>query len=137
EPHESNSFAGGPTMAVKMTPLQYANKYFELDVFFYDQELSGSGPVPYVPPYGWQLVSADNYRLGSSSWREIFWAQDIKQHFTKPVTVKVANMWGHDEELTLNAEQARFHFGFPFVGKGSPEQVQIALQLVYRYRRVS
>jgi hypothetical protein len=128
---------GRPVMAVQMTPLQYAKKFFELDVFFYDQELS-PGPEPaYVPPYGWQNVSANNYRLGSSSWREIFWTQDIKKNFTKPVTVKVANMWGHDEELTLNAEQARFHYSFPFVGKGSPEQVQIAMQLVYRFRRVA
>ena len=50
-------------MVAKMTPLQFAKKYFELDVFFYDQELS-QGPAPaYVPPYGWQNVSADNYRL--------------------------------------------------------------------------
>jgi hypothetical protein len=41
------------------------------------------------------------------------------------------------EILELNSDQALRHFKPPFSGKGSPEQVQIAIQLVYRFRNVT
>lgn len=126
-------------MAQKMTPLEFARKYYELDVFLYPQEVSGSGSSPsYVPPTGWQRLRADNYRLGASNWRDTFWRQDIAPHFSQPVNVTVKSIWGQTEEVEFRtAAQAQPHFNAPFVGKGSPEQVQIAIQLVYRFRKVT
>lgn len=123
----------------KMTPLEFAQKYYDLDVFLYPQELAAGGSPPaYVPPTGWQRLRADNYRLGASNWRETFWSQDIAPHFSKPVTVTVKSIDGDTEEIEFKkASDAQRHFNAPFVGKGSPEQVQIAIQLVYRYRKVS
>lgn len=126
-------------MAASMTPLAFAKKYLELDVYLYPQELSGSAPkAGYVPPTGWQRLRADNYRLGSSTWRDTFWRQDIAPHFKQPVKVTVKSISGATQEVEFRtAAQAHPHFNAPFVGKGSPEQVQIAIQLVYRFRKVS
>lgn len=127
-------------MAAKMTPLEFAEKYLHLDVYLYPQELNGNGPrPPYVPPTGWQRLQADNYRLGHSAWRNTFWNSDIAPQFRKgPVEVCVYTIRGATEEVVFRSEAEAFsHFYPPFVGKGSPEQVQIAIQLVYRFRRVT
>lgn len=60
-----------------MTPLAFAKKYWELDVYVFPPEVSSHGPkAGYVPPIGWQRLKADNYRLGKSHWRDIFWSQE-------------------------------------------------------------
>ena len=105
-------------MATKMTPLMFAQKYFDMDVFFYPQDLAG-GMAAYVPPKGWKRLRADNYRLGSSHWKDIFWRQDIAPRFTKPVTVTVKSISGMIEDVEFRtAADAHRHFGPPFVGKG-------------------
>jgi hypothetical protein len=125
-------------MADTMTPLQFARKYYELDVYLYPQELSGGLRAAYTPPAGWQRLRADNYRLGASTWKDTFWYHDVAPHFKKPVKVTVKSISGKTEEVEFRAAaQAHPHFNAPFVGKGSPEQVQIAIQLVYRFRRVT
>jgi hypothetical protein len=123
--------------AKKMTPLEFANQYYSLSVYLYPQEISGKGKAGYVPPTKWQTLRADGYRLGASSWSHTFWSQDIQPHFKRPVDVIVMPLSGMPEFLELNAEQAIRHFFPPFSGKGSPEQVQIAIQLVYRFRNVT
>ena len=125
-------------MAATMTPLAFAKKYLELDVYVFPPEVSSGGPkAGYVPPTGWQRLKADNYRLGKSPWRDIFWSQDIQKQFVKPVTVCVKTISGSREEVVFrNGAQASYHFLAPFLGKGSPEQVQMAIQLVYRFRKV-
>jgi len=123
-----------------MTPLAFAKKYYELDVYLYPQEVSGTlaRAAGYVPPTGWQRLRADNYRLGSSAWRDTFWRQDVAPHFTKPVKVTVKSISGSTEEFEFrSAAKAHPHFNAPFVGKGSPEQMQLAIQLVYRFRKVA
>src|SRR5262249_22807515 len=116
-------------MAARLTPLEFAKKYLEMEVYLYPQEVSGAGPAPtYTPPTGWTRLKADNYRLGSSNWKNAFWSQDIAPHFKEPVTVTVKSITGKTEEVEFrNAAQALPHYGAPFVGKGSPEQVQIAI----------
>ena len=124
-------------MAKKMTPLEFANLYYNLFVYIYPQEVGGNGKAGYVPPTGWQSLRADNYRLGGSSWQHTFWSHDIQSHFKRPVEVTVMPLSGMPEILELNSEQALRHFNPPFSGKGSPEQAQIAIQLVYRFRKVA
>jgi hypothetical protein len=121
----------------KMTPMEFANKYYNLMVYLYRQEVDRKGKPGYVPPTGPQTLRADSYRLGTSSWAYTFWSQDIQSHFNRPVEVTVMPLSGMFEFLELNAEQARRHFYPPFSGKGSPEQMQIAIQLVYRFRNVT
>lgn len=53
------------------------------------------------------------------------------------MTVRVKTIAGLVEDVPLTASAVWPHFRFPFVGKGSPEQAQIAIQLLYRYRRVT
>jgi hypothetical protein len=123
-------------MPVKMTPLAFAQKFLSLEVFLYPQELSSQAKAttPYTPPTDWQQFSADKYRLGLSSWPSTFWGQSISQHFRGSVNVKIKTI---DDEVieyeNFGMEMARSHFGYPFSGKGSPEDVQLALQLVYRF----
>ncbi len=123
--------------AKKMTPLEFANKYYDLMVYFYPPEVGGNGKAGYVRPDDWQSLRADNYRLGFSSWQNTFWSHDIQSHFKRPVEVTVMPLSGMPEFLELNMEQALCHYNPPFSGKGTPEQVQIAIQLVYRFRKVT
>jgi hypothetical protein len=106
----------------------------------FEQDITGllpGAPVPYSPPIGWQRLRADNYRLGRSTWDQAFW-RDIKPHFKSPVQVKVKSIAGMIEDITFNSPQEAWpHFHYPFVGKGSPEQAQIAIQLIYHFRKVS
>jgi hypothetical protein len=125
-------------MAATMTPLDFAKKYYNLDVYLFPQEVTGT-PGPYTPPEGWRTLRADNYRLGGSAWSNTFWSQDIAPHFRDgPIKVCVWSMNNTLEEIEFrNPNELNRHYRAPFVGKGSPEQVQIAIQLVYRFRKVS
>ena len=128
------------TTMAKITPSEFATKYLELDVFLYPQELSAAAleQPGYTPPQGWNRVCVDNYRLGASAWREKFWNENIKSHFRgDPFEIRVKTLEEEYETMPVMPEsEAWGHYRFPFVGKGSPEQVQIAIQFVYRFRRV-
>jgi hypothetical protein len=125
----------------KMTPSEYADKYLNLDVYLYPQELSAAAakePPGYSPVEGWKRLRADNYRLGQSDWRNQFWDNDIIPHFQgKPFEIQVQTIEGARETMpVMDATKANEHYRIPFVGKGSPEQLQFATQLVYRFRHV-
>ncbi len=120
-----------------MTPLEFADKYRKLQTFLYPQELpAGVAPI-YVPPQGWTPSPVEHYRLGHSAWWQTFWRHDIAPRLGKSLKLRIRNMYGQDEDLDLDPQQLSRHFYPPFVGKGSPEQAQVAIQLTYRYRRVS
>jgi hypothetical protein len=120
-----------------LTPLEFANKYRRLHTFMYPQELPEGVAPGYAPPTGWTSTPVEHYRLGRSNWWHMFWKQDIAPRLGKSLRLIVRNMHGHDQELELDPHQLARHFYPPFVGKGSPEQAQIAIQLTYRYRRVT
>lgn len=125
----------------KMTPLEYAKKFFELDVFLYPPELDPKDGKPvYEPPAGWRTLKADNYRnpkWAKSNWGPNFW-HDIAKHFNKKqwIAVTVKPIAGPAEEVQLNSMQAHNYYRHAFSGKASPELMQIAIQLVYRFRPV-
>jgi hypothetical protein len=116
-----------------MTPLEFANQYLEMDVFIYPLEADSEQANPDAAG-DWQHLKVGRYRLGASSWDKTLW-QDISPHLSQPVSVKVKNIRGDTEDVTLTREQLWRHFHYPFVGKGSPEQAQIAIQLIYRYHK--
>jgi len=87
-----------------------------------------------VSAEGWMDLSVSRYRLGHESYSRKFW-DEIKGNFKTPVSVKVNTIAGHERDVRLSSAQAWNHFYHPFVGKGSPEQVQVAIQLLYRFKK--
>jgi hypothetical protein len=74
------------------------------------------------------------YHLGLSSFRQPLW-HDVATKVSQGAKVKVKTIDG--QEVTsdlLNQTQLWNLFRFPFAGKGSPEQVQATIQLLYRFR---
>lgn len=115
-----------------MTPLDFANQYLSLQVYLYQPE---PGAVPEYPlPTGWKTLKVARYRLGQNPWADTLW-QDIATRLGKTVMVRVKTILGGIEDVTLTPIEAHKHFRYPFVGKGSPEQAQIAVQMTYRFHK--
>jgi hypothetical protein len=73
--------------------------------------------------------------MGASKYREILW-QDVSPKVFKGARVRVKTVDGPDvTSEVLDREKLHWLFRFPFVGKGSPEQVQATIQLLYRFRQ--
>lgn len=95
-----------------------------------------------VPPDGdpmtqgaWTQVHVKKYHLGTSSFRGMLW-NDVNSKVLKGAKVKIKTIEGR--EVTsgiLNHNQVWNLFRYPFAGKGSPEQVQATIQLLYRFRK--
>jgi hypothetical protein len=119
-----------------MTPVEFANKYLDMDVYMYPLQEAGGGisKSSMVSEPGWKGLSVAKYRLGHSAWAQVLW-RDIKPNFKNPVNCTVETIDGATREVRLTASQAWRHFYYPFVGKGSPEQAQIAIQLTYRFHK--
>jgi hypothetical protein len=116
-----------------MTPREFANRYLELDVYMYPLETGDPGPGN-VSEEGSSQLRVARYRLGESQWDNQFW-QDISPHLSEPITLTIKTISDETQDVTLTREQLWRHFHPPFVGKGSPEQAQLAIQLVYRYHK--
>lgn len=109
-------------MANHMTPAEYAARYLPVSV--------PGAPLDI-------RVKVDRYHLGgpSSGAKDALWAA-VGDHFS---TMQKSNK-GYRLELTVNSrptlisnrEQIRYSLINPFFGKGSPEDVQVALQLALR-----
>jgi hypothetical protein len=115
-----------------MSPADFAKQYWNLQAYLFQPE------PEVVPTYplatGWRSLRADDYRLGSSNWGNLFW-QDVAKRMGQSVTVRVKTVGGLTEDVVLTSGAAKSHFHYPFVGKGSPEQAQIAIQLTYRFHK--
>src|SRR5262249_52388753 len=80
-------------------------------------------------------VHVKKYHLGTSSFRGMLW-RDVSNKVANGAQVKVKTI--DEREVTsptLNQSQLWNLFRFPFAGKGSPEQVQATIQLLYRFRQ--
>jgi hypothetical protein len=122
-----------------MSPKEFAEKYLNMRVYLYPAELTQAEEDKggFDAPTGWQYVRCNNYRLGYSTQDEPLWRQ-VASHLDKLTTfveVTVRNIWGGHEIALLTPRELRRHFHQPFVGKGSPEQCQIAIQLIYRFHK--
>ena len=126
-------------MSEIMTPLEFSKKYTKLWQYLYPLEGSVNGapkPGGNTLKEGPTTLRVATYRLGHSDWPGKFWPE-ISTFFKKPVTVKVTTISGLPQEIPLTGAKAGGYFPYPFVGKGSPEQVQMAIQLIYRFHRAS
>lgn len=121
-----------------MTPIQFADLYRTLKVFMLPFGTEGSSADDIVGKGAWKTVPVKSYRLGASSYRESFF-NDVKAHIGKEgVKVLVKTIGGTEgSKLLLTNGQVWQHFRHPFAGKGTPEQVQLAIQLLYRFHKVS
>jgi len=120
-------------MAV-MTPVAFAEKYFSLDTYIFT-------PEPYATPnyplaQGSQQLRVEKYRLSESPWAQSFWTE-ISKRLPLLVDVRVHPIDGNRQDVRLTIGEAEFHFKEPFSGKGTPEEAQIAIQLVYRYHKTT
>ncbi|HEY3739272.1 MAG TPA: hypothetical protein VGL53_05485 [Bryobacteraceae bacterium] len=111
-----------------MTPSEFLKQYTDMSVFV----VPAQGDV--TTEGSWTSVHVKKYHLGTSSYRAVLW-QDVSTKVAKGAKVKVKTIDG--VEVTsdlLTYSQIWNLFRFPFAGKGSPEQVQATIQLLYRFR---
>ncbi len=130
-----------------MTPREFASKYWELDLYTVAKEspldaVPAAGAENLPPPGQWQKMRVASYRLGEASggYRSAFWSE-IKTFVDKKgkeaITVVVKTIWGKQETKTfLTPNELAYTAVAPFYGKGSPEEVQIMLQLRNRFQKV-
>ncbi|MCI4678265.1 hypothetical protein K9U39_07750 [Rhodoblastus acidophilus] len=120
-------------MATALTPGEFAQKYLKMRVYIYPPEEGGPDNSA-LAPSGWQDVSFANYRLSNSAYRETIW-NDIAPRLKDKTDVKLISIAGAPIEDSLTPAELWNAFRYPWVGKGSPEQAQIAIQLVYRFHK--
>ncbi|WP_048708279.1 hypothetical protein [Microvirga massiliensis] len=127
-----------------MTPLEYAAKYKNLEVYLYTEDQAKAAPAGQLPPGGdWQTVNVHAYRLGlKKAYQQTINSIEVFKSKVRPhlnqkdesITVWVKTVQGEvvpktyrsRSELSENAND-------PFYGKGSPEECQVVLQLAVRY----
>lgn len=100
-----------------MTPLEYAKRYWEMDVPLAD------GPV---------RVCVNRYLSGCHSSPLLAKAQTLVDQVGESLTVRVRTIFGHLDERTYDKTSRKVLSGVlkdPFNGKGSPEEVQALLQV--------
>jgi hypothetical protein len=110
-----------------MTPLDYLNRYYNLEVPIEDDK----GVTQ------WVTVKVASYRLGEDGLksREAL-LNKLRPHLDEKgetVTVKVKSVYGEEEKTFHSRGEIGPFVAAPFYGKGSPEDVQIVLQLAVRY----
>ena len=127
-----------------MSPRAYANKYSNLEVYLYTEEQAKAAQPGQLPPGGaWTRVSVHSYRLNlkkayqrpetslavfKSKTREHLKGKDGK------ITVWVKTIAGDIVSKTYHSRlELAENVNDPFYGKGSPEEVQVVLQLAVRY----
>lgn len=122
-------------MADALTPAKFADKYLSMQVYIYPPE-PGGPDNSLLAPSDWQNVSVAHYKLHLSPYREPIW-RDIKSKLKDKTEIRIKTIDGADVVDELTESELWSAFRQPWVGKGSPEQVQIAIQLLYRYHKAS
>jgi hypothetical protein len=128
-------------MSTKMSPLEYAKKYWELEVPIYndDQEVTG-----------FEKVNFNKYRL-HMGWKKNIFPPGHKEFVAavntyayglfkkkKRLHLQVKNIWGYTHFMTPDSledlvyKRVIWRAVLAFSGKGSPEDVQLTLQLAAR-----
>lgn len=120
-------------MASPLTPAEFADKYLKMRVYIYPPEDAGPDNSA-LAPSGWQDVSVANYRLGKTAYRESIW-KDIAPRLGDKIDVKLITIAGAQIDDSLTPAEVWNAFRYPWVGKGSPEQAQITIQILYRFHK--
>ena len=127
-----------------MSPRAYAEKYQNLDVYLYTDEQAKAANPGQLPPGGtWTAVSVHSYRLGLKKAHqrpetsiEVFKSK-VRPHIDnkgESITVWVRTIAGDVVSKTYASRwDLAENVNDPFYGKGSPEEVQVVLQLAVRY----
>lgn len=115
-----------------LTPLEFAQLYFNLKTYLFTPEPDVMPDYPLTP--GWKTLRVAKYRLTTSPWAHTFWSE-ISKRLPGTIDVYVKTVEGKEESVSLSQHDAMLHFKAPFGGKGTPEEAQIAIQLVYRYHK--
>jgi hypothetical protein len=131
-----------------MTPREFAQKYWDLDVFMIPSDAPPDDPRmdplnAELPPGDWQKTRVASYRLGQAEggYRMSFWS-DIRKHIDDPkgkeaIQVVVKTIDGKIEtKLYRSYGELAYSAVSSWIGKGNPEEAQIALQLRYRFQKV-
>jgi hypothetical protein len=110
-----------------MTPLEYLDRYYNLEVPVDDAQGTTQ----------WVKVKVACYRLGEDGLksRENFLSK-LRPHLDEKgetIKVKVKSVYGEEEKTFRSRGEIAPFVAAPFFGKGSPEDVQIVLQLAVRY----
>lgn len=109
-----------------MTPLEYLQRYHNLEV----PVENGQGTTQ------WITVKVACYRLGEDGLSRGVFLDKLRPHLNEKgetVTVRVKSSNGEEEKTFSSRAEIAPHVAAPFYGKGSPEDVQIVLQLAVRY----
>jgi hypothetical protein len=111
-----------------MTPLEFARRYWELEV-----------PVEENGVTNWTRVRVASYRIGleaGGTAKDAFLAK-VRPHINEKheeITVQVKTALGEIKTKTYRSRQELAqNVADPFYGKGSPEEVQVVLQLAVRF----
>lgn len=110
-----------------MTPLEYLQRYYNLEVPVENEQGTTE----------WVKVKISCYRLGEDGLnsRETF-LNKLRPHLDEKgetITVKVKSIYGEEAQTFRSRGEIAPFVAAPFFGKGSPEDVQIVLQLAVRY----
>lgn len=110
-----------------MTPLEYLMRYYNLEV-----PVENAGGVTQ-----WLKVKVACYRIGEDDRksRETF-LDKLRPHINEKgetIKVKVMSVYGEEEKVFKSKAEIAPFVAAPFYGKGTPEDVQIVLQLAVRY----
>jgi hypothetical protein len=128
-----------------ITPRELKKLYWELEVYMIPSDAPKDDPRmeptnSQLPPGEWRKTKVASYRLGKTgTYKDDFWREVHKNIDEKNegIQVVVKTIGGQVEtKMFRNANQLAYCATAPFWGKGSPEQVQIMLQLRYRFQKV-
>jgi hypothetical protein len=127
-----------------MTPLDYANKYKNLEVYLYTDQQAAAAIGTQLPPGGaWTTVDVDSYRLGlKQAYQQTVdsiavFKGKVRPHINEKdesITVWIKTVDGNIVDKTYRSrKEIAENINDPFYGKGCPEEVQVVLQLAVRY----
>jgi hypothetical protein len=123
-----------------MTPKEYLARYRALPVYIYSEEQAKAAVGEQLPPGGkWQTVDVHGYRLGLKPEGDAKgdFVRKVKPHIDnkkESITVWVKNAQNTVEAKTYKSKSELWENAVDsFYGKGSPEEVQVTLQLAVRY----
>lgn len=109
-----------------MTPLDYLKRYWNLEVPIEN----GQGMTQ------WVTVKVARYRLGDNKEAREKFLDKLRPNLNEKgetVKVKVKSVYGEEEKTFRSRAEIAPFVAHPFMGKGSPEDMQIVLQLAVRY----
>jgi hypothetical protein len=109
-----------------MTPLDYLKRYWNLEVPIENEQGTTQ----------WITIKVACYRLGDMKESREKFLDKLRPNLNdkgEMVKVKVKSVYGEEEKTFQSRAEIAPFVAAPFMGKGSPEDMQIVLQLAVRY----